>query len=69
MTQSRRKAERLFSTTDGMIPTYPLEAVDFFEAVVADQAKRHGLTLQKAQQETEKFYRLFMVLGMGHCSG
>ncbi len=51
-------------------PNIPaLEAVDFFQEVVADQAKRHGLTSQKAQQETEEFYRLFMVPGMGHCSG
>jgi feruloyl esterase len=52
---------------DANIPA--LEAVDFFQDVVADQAKRHGLTLQKAQDETEQFYRLFMVPGMGHCSG
>ena len=52
---------------DANIPA--LEAVDFFQEVVADQAKRHGLSLQQAQEETEQFYRLFMVPGMGHCSG
>jgi feruloyl esterase len=51
-------------------PNIPaLEAVDFFQAVIADQAKRHGLTLQQAQEETGQFYRLFMVPGMGHCNG
>ena len=51
-------------------PNIPaLEAVDFFDAVVADQAKRHKMTEQQAQSETEQFYRLFMVPGMGHCAG
>ena len=51
-------------------PNIPaLEAVHFHDAVVADQAKRHGLTTQKAEAETDEFYRLFMVPGMGHCSG
>lgn len=52
---------------DANIPA--LEAVDFFQDVVADQAKRHGLTSQQAQNETQQFYRLFMVPGMGHCFG
>lgn len=52
---------------DPNIPS--LEAVNFFNEVVADQAKRHHLTPQQAQEETEKFYRLFMVPGMGHCAG
>jgi feruloyl esterase len=51
-------------------PNIPaLEAVDFFDEVVADQAKRHKLNQQQAIAETEQFYRLFMVPGMGHCSG
>lgn len=52
---------------DANIPA--MEAVDFFQAVVADQAKRHSLTSQQAQDETQQFYRLFMVPGMGHCFG
>jgi feruloyl esterase len=52
---------------DGNIP--PMEGVDLFNSVVADQEKRHHLTEQKAQAETEEFYRLFMVPGMGHCAG
>jgi feruloyl esterase len=47
----------------------PMEAVNFFNGVVADQAKRHHLTQQQALAETEQFYRLFMVPGMGHCAG
>jgi feruloyl esterase len=51
-------------------PNIPaLEAVDFFNEVVADQAKRHKLTAKQAQDQTEQFYRLFMVPGMGHCNG
>lgn len=47
----------------------PLDAVDFFQSVVADQAHRHHLTSQQALGETQQFYRLFMVPGMGHCLG
>lgn len=51
-------------------PNIPaLEAVKFHYDIVADQAARRRLTWQKAQAETDKFYRLFMVPGMGHCSG
>ena len=52
---------------DSNIP--PMEAVNLFNDVVADQAKRHKLTAKQAQDETEQFYRLFLVPGMGHCSG
>jgi feruloyl esterase len=51
-------------------PNIPaLEAVRFFEAVVADQAKQHKLTPTQAREMVQKFYRLFMVPGMGHCAG
>jgi feruloyl esterase len=51
-------------------PNIPaLEAVNFFNSVVADQAKRHKLTAQQALDATQQFYRLFMVQGMGHCNG
>jgi feruloyl esterase len=52
---------------DSNIP--PLEAVNLFNEVVADQAKKHKLTQQQALEATQKFYRLFMVPGMGHCAG
>ncbi len=42
-------------------------SINFFEAVVAEQGKAHGAA--KALDETQSFYRLFMVPGMGHCSG
>jgi feruloyl esterase len=51
-------------------PNIPaLEAVKFFTSVVADQAKRHHISMQQALAATEQFYRLFMVPGMGHCAG
>jgi feruloyl esterase len=51
-------------------PNIPaLEAVKFFTSVVADQARRHRVSQQQAQEATEQFYRLFMVPGMGHCGG
>jgi feruloyl esterase len=52
---------------DPNIPS--LEAVAFHKAVVADQAQRRHLTPQQAEAETQKFYRLFMAPGMGHCNG
>lgn len=51
-------------------PNIPaLEAVKFHDGVVADQAKRHRLSPAQAEVLTRKFYRLFMIAGMGHCSG
>jgi feruloyl esterase len=51
-------------------PNIPaLEAVKLFNAVMADQARRHRLTPQQALEATQQFYRLFMVPGMGHCAG
>ena len=51
-------------------PNIPaLEAVKFFDSIVADQGKQHKLTPQQALDATLKFHRLFMVQGMGHCSG
>ena len=52
---------------DGNIPA--LSAVRFFNSVVADRARRDHLSLAKARQVTLRFYRLFMVPGMGHCGG
>ena len=51
-------------------PNIPaLEAVKFYQDVVADQAARRRMTSREAQVATREFYRLFMVPGMGHCSG
>ena len=51
-------------------PNIPaLEAVKFFMSVVADQARRHHLAPEQALEMTQRFYRLFMVAGMGHCFG
>lgn len=52
---------------DGNIPA--LSAVGFFDSIVSDQARRHHLSPAQAQQRTLRFYRLFMVPGMGHCGG
>jgi len=38
----------------------PLDTIAYYDRVK---------TLQGSQQETEKFFRLFLVPGMGHCSG
>jgi len=51
-------------------PNIPaLEAVRFYQDIVAGQAARRRLTPQQAKDATREFYRLFMVPGMGHCSG
>jgi feruloyl esterase len=51
-------------------PNIPaLEAVKLFTSVVEDQVKRHKLTQQQAFDATQQFYRLFMVPGLGHCTG
>ena len=51
-------------------PNIPaLSAVEFFNGIVADQARRGHLTAAEAQRVTLRFYRLFMVPGMGHCGG
>jgi feruloyl esterase len=51
-------------------PNIPaLEAVKFFQSVIADQARRNHLSTQQAIDATQRFYRLFMVSGMGHCAG
>jgi feruloyl esterase len=51
-------------------PNIPaLSAVEFFNSIVADQARRHHLTAAQARRATLRFYRLFMVPGMGHCGG
>jgi feruloyl esterase len=41
----------------------PLESIDYFGRVVADQAIKHP------EQPVSDFYRLFLAPGMAHCSG
>lgn len=51
-------------------PNIPaLEAIKLYRSVVADKARRHHLSRAEAEALTRTFYRLFMVPGMGHCSG
>lgn len=52
---------------DGNIPA--LSAVRFHDDIVAEEARQHHLSPGAAQQFTLRFYRLFMVPGMGHCGG
>ena len=52
---------------DPNIPS--LAAVDLFDSVLASEARRHHLSSPQAQRVTLRFYRLFMVPGMGHCGG
>jgi feruloyl esterase len=75
---TRNRDLEAFSSAGGKViqyhgwddPNIPsLEAVKLFNDIVADQAKRHRLTAQQAQAATQRFYRLFMVPGMGHCNG
>jgi feruloyl esterase len=51
-------------------PNIPaLSAIEFFDSIVADQARRAHLTSAQARGATLRFYRLYMVPGMGHCGG
>lgn len=52
---------------DSNIPA--LSAVQFFDGVVASEARRRHLAPAQAQRVALRFYRLFMVPGMGHCGG
>ena len=45
----------------------PLASIEYFEEVVSAVAP--GLERDAALAETQDFFRLFMVPGMGHCSG
>lgn len=51
-------------------PNIPaLEAIRFQTSLKDDLAKRQKLSADKAQVATDAFHRLFMVPGMGHCTG
>jgi len=51
-------------------PNIPaLEAIDFRDEIVADLMARKHLTRAGAEAELQGYYRLFMVPGLGHCSG
>lgn len=45
----------------------PLSSINYFEQVVATTASAESRTAALA--ETQDFFRLFLVPGMGHCSG
>jgi feruloyl esterase len=45
----------------------PLSAIDYFDQVV--EVVGQGRERSSALAETQEFFRLFMVPGMGHCSG
>lgn len=45
------------------------EAVKFLRSLVDEQIRRNHLTPAQAAAATAQFYRLFMVQGMGHCTG
>jgi feruloyl esterase len=46
-----------------------LHGLEYYDRVVADQAKLHHLKQEDAARETSDFYRLFLFPGMGHCGG
>ena len=50
----------------GFSPKY---AVQYYESAVQALKKNVGITDSSALNQTEDFYRLFMVPGMGHCTG
>ena len=45
----------------------PLGSIDYYERVMAEMSA--GKNRQTALAETQEFFRLFMVPGMGHCRG
>jgi feruloyl esterase len=47
----------------------PLAAVQLLADVIREQARVRKLNPAQAEAATADFYRLFMVPGMGHCSG
>jgi hypothetical protein len=47
----------------------PEFAVEYYESVVQSMARNHVTQDAQALKKVQDFYRLFMVPGMGHCSG
>ncbi len=45
----------------------PVNSINYYQSVVAVEAEEHGP--RRALEETQDFYRLFMIPGMSHCSG
>jgi feruloyl esterase len=45
------------------------EAVKFLQSLVEERARHNHLSQAQAAAATAEFYRLFMVQGMGHCTG
>jgi feruloyl esterase len=52
---------------DVIVPS--LESINYYNSVENAQAQEAALHHQSAAAETQMFYRLFMVPGMGHCGG
>lgn len=51
--------------SDASVP--PMNSVDYYESVVSHRGGR--LSRDAALEQTQAFFRLFMVPGMNHCSG
>lgn len=47
----------------------PLEAVKFRQSLIDTLVKRRKMTLTQAAAMVDSYYHLFMVPGLGHCSG
>lgn len=54
-------------TADWLVP--PQGSIDYYRSVLGAQAAPAASHDRSEQQETETFFRLFMVPGMAHCSG
>lgn len=54
-------------TADWLVP--PQGSIDYYKTVLDAQAAPAALHNQSKEEETETFFRLFMVPGMAHCSG
>lgn len=54
-------------SADWLVP--PQGAIDYYRTVVDAQANAAVSHHQSKEQETQTFFRLFMVPGMAHCSG
>jgi feruloyl esterase len=54
-------------TADWLVP--PQGSIDYYRTVLDAQAAPAALDKQSKEEETETFFRLFMVPGMAHCSG
>jgi len=66
----RREGAKIIHYWGWMDGTDPaVHGIEYFERIVSDQASLHHLSPDRAFEQTLTFYRLFLVPGMGHCSG